>query len=602
MFNITVMSSTIKTKIVIIKILFFFSLLINFTANLNAQTLFAQYPFSGNANDAVGSNNGIPNGVSLTSDRSGNLNSAYHFTGIDPSRITLTNTLNFGNNNFTISAWFRTSSTDAYRGIHIFSNGGAFYLSGVQLGLNYPGYSQKLFFAMAGSGSINTVAHIISVNSYTDNQWHFVKINVNRDLNIIQMFVDNTQESIVKIPGSGGTIESNGKDLDISCLNELSGNAITTSTIGDYDYGDHTFIGDIDEVSFYVSTPSSSSVSINISPGRDLCANYSGTITLSVNGASTNAPIKWYVGSCSGSPVYTGNPYSPTTPSVGITKYYIQIGACSNSPCIKDSITVYPASGVKAFAGDDKQVCHSTANLNANNTPGNWSVYSGNGIFSDNSAYNTTVSNLSPGLNKFIWTVQGNYCGFESSDTVTLNYFPFNFGLICSTSPDTACFGTPKQIEVKVNNGGTNGYTYSWTSSDNTVHSTSTLSMITVTPSNSTTYYYVTVLDNSTLDCTQKDTVVIHAIPEQLFHPVPNLITPNNDSKNEFFELIDTNKKTALPGTYLEISNRWGETIYKNSSYDNSWNAIDLSDGIYYYYIKSGCGNKKYKGFIQVLR
>ena len=46
-------------------------------------------PFNGNANDESGNgNNGVVNGAILTSDRNGNLNSAYSFNGIN-SRISL---------------------------------------------------------------------------------------------------------------------------------------------------------------------------------------------------------------------------------------------------------------------------------------------------------------------------------------------------------------------------------------------------------------------------------------------------------------------------------------------------------------------------------
>lgn len=56
------------------------------TAQVNLQQgLVAYYPFNGNANDASGNNNhGIPtNGPQLTTDRFGNINSAYFFDGID---------------------------------------------------------------------------------------------------------------------------------------------------------------------------------------------------------------------------------------------------------------------------------------------------------------------------------------------------------------------------------------------------------------------------------------------------------------------------------------------------------------------------------------
>ncbi|HVD99273.1 MAG TPA: laminin G domain-containing protein [Cytophagaceae bacterium] len=223
-----------------------------------AQTVIHSYPFNGNANDAVGTDNGTTSSVTLTQDRLGNANSAYHFSG-SPSRITLDSHIDFGQDNFTVSAWFKTSSTDDSRGIHIFSNGGAYYGNGIQMGLNYPGYSQKVFFLMGGGGTQGASAQIITTASFADGQWHHYFVKVNRVERIIQLFVDDVQRDITQVSGSGGTIV--GKDLDISCLNSLSGSSITDNVIGDYSYGYHTFIGDLDDLEFSTFSSSTTTTS-----------------------------------------------------------------------------------------------------------------------------------------------------------------------------------------------------------------------------------------------------------------------------------------------------------------------------------------------------
>ncbi len=97
------------------------------------------------------------------------------------------------------------------------------------------------------------------------------------------------------------------------------------------------------------------------------------------------------------------------------------------------------------------------------------------------------------------------------------------------------------------------------------------------------------------------DTVKVYALAEQEL-VIPNLVTPNGDTKNDYLEIKDLNDKKIMPGASIEVHNRWGERIYDHSSYDNSWNAPNISDGVYYYYLKSGCGNKLYKGWVQVIR
>jgi len=76
---------------------------------------------------------------------------------------------------------------------------------------------------------------------------------------------------------------------------------------------------------------------------------------------------------------------------------------------------------------------------------------------------------------------------------------------------------------------------------------------------------------------------------------IPNLITPNGDGQNDYFEIM------ALPrGSTLQIYNSWNERVYFNKNYDNSWDAPGLSNGVYYYDLLLPNG-KSYKGWIQTL-
>ncbi|MDB5274168.1 MAG: hypothetical protein JWO58_2535 [Chitinophagaceae bacterium] len=77
---------------------------------------------------------------------------------------------------------------------------------------------------------------------------------------------------------------------------------------------------------------------------------------------------------------------------------------------------------------------------------------------------------------------------------------------------------------------------------------------------------------------------------------IPNLITPNNDNKNDTFEIKSLGEKGKL-----SIWNTWGTEIYKNDAYDNSWNASSVEAGIYYFsYQLADC--PVYTGWLQVLK
>ncbi|MFM7978911.1 MAG: hypothetical protein ACKPKO_06305, partial [Candidatus Fonsibacter sp.] len=63
------------------------------------------WPFNGNANDESGNNhNGTVNGATLTSDRFGNVNSAYSFDGINDYIVT-SNINNGIPGDYTLSVW-----------------------------------------------------------------------------------------------------------------------------------------------------------------------------------------------------------------------------------------------------------------------------------------------------------------------------------------------------------------------------------------------------------------------------------------------------------------------------------------------------------------
>ena len=78
---------------------------------------------------------------------------------------------------------------------------------------------------------------------------------------------------------------------------------------------------------------------------------------------------------------------------------------------------------------------------------------------------------------------------------------------------------------------------------------------------------------------------------------LPNVITPNGDSLNQYFvvdESIESPNK-------LYIYNRWGDRVFSSDRYENNWDAQGLSTGVYYYHLQGGCIGIK-KGAITIFR
>ncbi|KAA9345809.1 LamG-like jellyroll fold domain-containing protein [Adhaeribacter soli] len=79
---------------------------------------------------------------------------------------------------------------------------------------------------------------------------------------------------------------------------------------------------------------------------------------------------------------------------------------------------------------------------------------------------------------------------------------------------------------------------------------------------------------------------------------VYNIVTPNNDDKNDFFTVENIH---LYPGNELRVFNRWGKEVYSTKDYKNKWSGKDLSDGTYYYYLKLPDG-RQYKGWFEIVR
>jgi gliding motility-associated-like protein len=97
--------------------------------------------------------------------------------------------------------------------------------------------------------------------------------------------------------------------------------------------------------------------------------------------------------------------------------------------------------------------------------------------------------------------------------------------------------------------------------------------------------------------CEKTQDVEIGVDP-QIF--VPNIFTPNDDSVNDQFEVLNL----PLTGQHqLIISNRWGNEVFTSSDYREGtfWNAAGTSDGIYYYRLKVA-GGETIEGWVEILR
>ena len=84
---------------------------------------------------------------------------------------------------------------------------------------------------------------------------------------------------------------------------------------------------------------------------------------------------------------------------------------------------------------------------------------------------------------------------------------------------------------------------------------------------------------------------------------IPTLITPNGDTRNEYFVIMGLE---TLGKTELIIFDRRGSQVFKNIDYDNKWNGVDynenpLPNDTYFFVINSAIG-RIVKGYIVIRR
>lgn len=107
----------------------------------------------------------------------------------------------------------------------------------------------------------------------------------------------------------------------------------------------------------------------------------------------------------------------------------------------------------------------------------------------------------------------------------------------------------------------------------------------------------ISVTITTNYGCSKTDSLSI----EQVYCGIQKGISPNNDGKNDFFDL------TLLGIKKLEIFNRYGVKVFQKNEYTNEWigqsdKGEELPDGTYYYLIEFKNNSIPKSGWIYLIR
>lgn len=194
------------------------------------------YPFSNNANDfSTNSLNAINNGATLTNDRFNSPNSSYQFDGNPNTYISTThntnNLLDVGTGGFSLSIWFKTTSSDIQSIVHKRTMGGT------QGTTNYHGYT---LFMNNGLLTFDledenwAVTTVIGVNNYADGNWHNAIVIRDNVSDLIKLYVDGVFEA---------------ENMDNTTVNNMSTNDLLIGKWRNVD--DYSFMGSIDDIGIW---------------------------------------------------------------------------------------------------------------------------------------------------------------------------------------------------------------------------------------------------------------------------------------------------------------------------------------------------------------
>ena len=298
--------------------------------------------------------------------------------------------------------------------------------------------------------------------------------------------------------------------------------------------------------------------------------NFPGPNTI-VSGSQTVKTVEWNK---------TGTYY----PSLVVTK-----NGCSSKPN-KQRIDINPLVG---FFTDKSEGCEPlTIHFKGNAYPKNsiyyWDFGDG-GTSTDSTPVYTYVQDGKYSLRIIVESPDG--CRDTMSFPDFIDCYPkpevdFSF------SPPIVPLSDPR---VEFSNQTLYGSSYLWDFGDNS-QSTQTAPLHTYSAKGD---YIVWLWATSDKNCKDSLSKVVRVVED--LYKVPNIITPNGDGYNDYF--VVENLEHLLECEVM-IFNRWGNPVYQNHAYDNSWKGDNLPDGVYFYIVKykSYFGTEEVRGTLRILR
>ncbi|HRU18519.1 MAG TPA: gliding motility-associated C-terminal domain-containing protein, partial [Bacteroidia bacterium] len=309
-----------------------------------------------------------------------------------------------------------------------------------------------------------------------------------------------------------------------------------------------------------------------------------------VPSAGTNSVFSWTLNN---NPV-GGNDQTLNTATTGAGNYNVTITNTSNGfTCTATASMTLTINATPAVEiGNNVTQCAGAtpATLATANGTGNtyqWSL--NNNIIVG--ANDTSITATSAGTYSVLVTSAGG-CTNTDNVVVSINALPtpeihdelqkLDSVLFCATQNPAPVLSLTSNVFIQ---------SYNWTLDGNNLSTNANVTVAAIGE------YQVTVIDSN--GCSNTDVIRVIEAPCDL--EIFNVITPNNDGKNDVFEVKNLmDFKTRK----LTVFNRWGKKVYSADPYNNDWDGGNQAAGVYYFILEYDNGIKSgdKKGSFNIIR
>lgn len=288
-------------------------------------------------------------------------------------------------------------------------------------------------------------------------------------------------------------------------------------------------------------------------------------LSASVSGGHTNYTYTWMPPNLNGQTV-TVNPNASTGYEVSVSD------SCGNETLTDSvSIQVPDPAPLNAMASDTTVQCEGDSISLMGSAENGFGGYSYDWTGGPNDSIWGLIS-----FNDSTYVLEvTDACGYTDTAQAVVHHPDYD-PLVLDPGPmDSTCEGDPLSVDADAS-GGAGDHSYEW-SGNGSIQGLDD-GKARITPKGGG-FFNVSVTD--ACGNREQEEVFLGVMDCELH--IPNVITPNGDSKNEAF-VIDNLEH--YPRTSIVIFNRWGNKVYQDDDYRNDWEGEDLSDGTYYFILR----------------